>query len=189
MIAIPALLLSRKGAIAATLLASASLLLLAAAPILVVSQQQQQEGAAARESLRSLSARVAAAPALRQTLAATKQAASTAGGPFRSPTTALAETELQALVKRVIGASGGNLLLEEPLVSTRQNGFDRIALQCALTVPESRLKDLLYALETHVPFIFIDHVTIAMPVASQTDPGDSTAALEVRLIVHAYRAM
>ena len=49
-------------------------------------------------------------------------------------------------------------------------------------------QDLLYAVEVHAPYFFIDHAEISAPMMAQ---GDNTKAaepvLEVRWTIHAYR--
>jgi len=54
-----------------------------------------------------------------------------------------------------------------------------------LTVPQSHLRHLLYAVETHTPYLLIDEADISASPDGQ--PQNHDPQIEIRWTVHAYR--
>jgi Type II secretion system (T2SS), protein M subtype b len=188
MIAIPSVLLGRRGLLLVGALAALLLLVFVAMPAIAAFQAQNQERADALDQLSIFRKEVASRPAMLQALAESRLQAASMPGLMRSPTDALAAAQLQVLVKQLVEANAGDLRSAQALAPAPANGFSRIAVQCDLTLPMAHLKDLLYAVETHQPYIFIEHAEINGPLSWQGDGGKSAqSVLEVRWTVHAYR--
>jgi general secretion pathway protein M len=187
MIEIPAMLLGRKGALSVVALAAAAFLVLVALPVLAAFEAQSEERDAALDEFATFRTEVASGPAMQRALAAVRIQASAVPGLMRSATPALAAAQLQTEIKQLVEANAGDLRSAQAISPTREKGFDRVAIQCDLTVPVAHLKDLLYAVEVHAPYFFIDHAEISapMPQADNTQSGEQM--LEVRWTVHAYR--
>jgi hypothetical protein len=188
MISVPAILLGRKGLLVVGVLIALALLFFVATPIAAAFEAQSEERADALDQFARFRAEVASQPSLQRALAAVRIQAAAVPGLLRSPTAELAGAQLQTAIKQIIENNSGQLRSSEALPPNRENGFDRVAIQCDLTVPAARLKDLLYAVEVHAPYFFIDRAEIDAPLTWQPD-GTKTAQpmLEVRWTVHAYR--
>ena len=188
MIAIPGFLLGRKGILTVTTLTAVGLLLFVAAPIVAAFQAQQEEREEALDQYGVFRAEVASQPALQRALETVRIQAASLPGLMRSATAALAEAQLQTEIKAIIEANAGQLRSAQALAPARANGFDKVAVECDVTVPVSHMKDLFYALEAHAPYFFIDHADISAPMTAPLDGSKSSEpVLEVRWTVHAYR--
>ena len=188
MIAIPSILLGRRGLYLVGALAAALLLLFVAMPAIAAFGAQHQERDDALEQLATYRNEVASQPAMLEALAQSRMQVAAMPGLMRSPTDALAAAQLQLLMKQIVEANSGDLRSTQALAPAQANGFSRIAVQCDLTLPLARLKDLLYAVETHQPYVFIEHVEVNGPLSWQGDPAKpAQPVLEVRLTTHAYR--
>ncbi len=188
MISIPAILLGRRGLLIVAVAIAAALLFFVAVPLFAAFEAQREERNDAMAQFSSLRAEVASRPEVQRSLAATRIEAAGMRGLMRSPTAALAEAELQSEIKQIAESNGGDLRSVQSLSPNRANGFDRVALQCDLTLPTARLKDLFYAVEAHQPYYFIDHAEISGPITWQAQGGKPAASLlEVRWTIHAYR--
>jgi hypothetical protein len=114
--------------------------------------------------------------------------ASTSPGLLQASSTALAQAALESALKDIAKQSGADVRSSEILPASRSQDFEAVAVQSDLSVPMSRLRDLIYAIETRTPYFFIDHTNI---VAQQNWEPDSNTAkdptLEVRWTVTAYR--
>jgi hypothetical protein len=143
------------------------------------------------ESLRQLSAyktEEASRPGLEERLAALKENAESVPGLLTGSSAALAQAELQSDMKVLIDRSGGSLLSAQLLPPTKVKGFDDVAIEYDLTIPLSRASALIYAVETHTPYFFLDSADLVMPPNWRPLPNQSqNPAMEVRWTVHAYR--
>ena len=131
---------------------------------------------------------LAAQPGLEAELAALRQRAQSAPGLLAGPSAALAQAGLAAQMKTLIESSHGVLMSASMLPPTRQKDFDQVAVEYDITIPFSRLKRFLYAVETHTPYIFFDETD--MRIAANWRPAATEAPdpiVELRCIVHAYR--
>jgi hypothetical protein len=188
MISIPAMLLGRKGALTVLALAGAAFGLFVAVPVVAAFEAQSEARAEAVDEFRTFRTEVASEPAMQRALAAVRTQASAVPGLMRSATAALAGAQLQTEIKQIVEANAGDLRSAQALSPNRANGFDRVAVQCDLTVPVTHLKDLLYAVEVHAHYFFIDHAEISAPMIPQSDNAKSAEpVLEVRWTIHAYR--
>lgn len=188
MIAVPAMLLGRRGLFFMSAVAAALIFLFIAMPAIAAFEAQGQERTDALEQLAVYRKEVASQPAMLQALAQSRLEAASMPGLMRSATDALAAAQLQLLVKQIVEANAGDLRSAQALAPVPANGFTRVSVQCDLTLPTAHLKDLLYTLETHQPYIFIEHIDVNGPLVWQGDASKSPqSVLEVRWTVHAYR--
>jgi hypothetical protein len=97
-----------------------------------------------------------------------------------------AEAQVESQLKEIVESNGGEVRSAQAMPTTTSNGFEIVSLECDLTVPASRLRDLLYAVETHRPYLFIETADITAPVS--WDPKSNTEpSYEVRWGLRAYR--
>ena len=59
----------------------------------------------------------------------------------------------------------GSVRSMQILPVTQQGGFEIIAVQCDLEIPQNRLKDLAYAVGSHAPYLFVDEASITAPAS------------------------
>lgn len=76
----------------------------------------------------------------------------------RSP--ALAATELQEKVEAAVEPSGGKIKSVQVLQAQDQGGFVRVPLKLQISGDMEALSEVLYALESTEPLLFIDDVSI-----------------------------
>lgn len=127
-----------------------------------IDARPQVEGAYA-----NLKARLAQMPALVQ---------ASSGAP--------ADAQVESAIKKIVEDNSGEIRSSQAMPSVKANGFEIVSVDCDLTVPASRLRDVLYAVETNRPYLFIDAVDISAP-SGQDGKGDPS--YEVRWTLHAYR--
>jgi hypothetical protein len=125
---------------------------------------------------------------LQDRLAALQQSAQSVPGLLTGSSAALAQAQLQSDMKELIERNGGALLSARLLAPASANGFDVISISYDMTVPLGRFRTLLYAVETHTPFYFVNDADFIMP--PNWKPGNAQnpdPAMEVRWTIHAYR--
>lgn len=174
----------------AALAALASAIALASALIFVVlaftySGQREEE----RDNLRQLAAykgEIDARPEIERAYASLKARVAAMGGVLHTEGGAPAEAQVESQLKDIVESNGGEVRSAQAMPTTASNGFEIVSVECDLTVPASRLRDLLYAIETHRPYLFIDSADITAPVS--WDPKSTVEpSYEVRWGVRAYR--
>lgn len=142
----------------------------------------------AKDDIVAAETSIARQPQLQDELAALRRQAQSAPGLLSAATPALAQAELADQMKTIVDANSGVLMSAQMLPAERRNRFDQVAIAYDLTLPLSRLKSFLYAIETHTPYLFIDDVEMRMPPNWRPDtPQVPDPVLEIRCSVHAFR--
>ena len=101
---------------------------------------------------------------------------------------ALAAAAMQSDIKTIIESNGGSVLSTQNMPSKIADGFEKIEIQYDLSLPLGSMKNVIYQIETHTPYLFIDHVTMRMPEGWQPENVDTPApALEVQWLIRGYR--
>lgn len=130
-------------------------------------------------------------PKLETELANLRQRAASGTGLIVADDSALAEAELQREMKSLVENNAGEVRSSQVASKKPVGGLEEIAVQYDLSVPITRLSPLLYAVESHTPYLFIDHATISGALGWQPPPQPGKKQpepkLEVRLTVRAYR--
>jgi hypothetical protein len=184
----PAFLRGRRGAFLAL---GAIVLLFAiifALPVAALFRAQADDRAEALAQLAAYRAQDAQRPALVARLAALQQGAKSVPGLLTASSAALAQAQLQSDMKELIDRSGGGLLSAQLLPPTRVKGFDSVAIEYDLTIPVSRFSSLVYAVETHTPYYFVDSADFVMPPNWRPNPQTAQdPSMEMRWTIHAFR--
>jgi hypothetical protein len=183
----PAFLRGRKGAFLAL---GAIVLLFAvvvALPVAALFRTQANERAEALDQLAAYRAQDAQRPALVARLAALQQGAKSVPGLLTASSAALAQAQLQSDMKELIDRNGGALLSAQLLPPTKVKGFDSVAIEYDLTIPVSRFSALVYAVETHTPYYFVDSADFVMPPNWRPNPQGVDPSMEMRWTIHAFR--
>lgn len=101
-------------------------------------------------------------------------------------TSALAAAGLQAEIKSIVERNGGSIHSTQNLPPQVSNGLESIKLNYNLAAPLNRYGEIIYEIESHKPYLFLDNVQITVPdtvrVSEATDPNVS-----IRWTVVAYR--
>lgn len=116
---------------------------------------------------------------------------------FSSPKPALAAADLRELIGEVVADSGGQLVSVQEYEADNLPGTRAIGLRAHLTGEAQNLSDILYALETARPAIFIDKLTVSTSRRStarnsrrlRARPNSNLArrnSLDIRLDLSAY---
>ncbi len=127
-------------------------------------------------------------PAVEAQLQAMRRRGATAPGYVVAESVALAEADLQHAIKDIAGANGSDVRSAQIGSVDHVGVLDAISVQYDLTVPITRLKPLLYAIETRAPYLFIEQIDIAAPAGwKSTSNAASEPKLEVHCTLRAYR--
>ena len=110
---------------------------------------------------------------------------------LKGTSSALALAELQETVRATIDANGGRVMNSSSVQggTPKEDGPHRqVAATFTLNANNANLRRVLYAIETKVPYLFIDSVVIQHQISSAFRPGPGAAEPEmfVQLDVRAY---
>src|SRR5579871_1891805 len=177
---------SRRAAIFAlagvTIFASALLIAL----LFLVYAGQRADAADNLRQLTAYNAEVMSRPRVQAAYAEMNARISDMQGLVHAGAGAPAAAQVETALKQIVESNGGELRSSQALASTEANGFEQVRVECDLTVPASRLKDLFYAVETHRPYLFVDSADVTAPINWDTR-NNIEPAYEVRFGVSAYR--
>ncbi|HWY13541.1 MAG TPA: type II secretion system protein GspM [Rhizomicrobium sp.] len=184
----PTFLRGRQGAFLALGAIVLLFALVIALPVAALFRAQANDRAEALDQLAAYRAQDAQRPALAARLAALQQGAKSVPGLLTASSAALAQAQLQSDMKELIDRSGGALLSAQLLPPTKVKGFDSVAIEYDLTIPVSRFSSLVYAVETHTPYYFVDSADFVMPPNWRPNPqGQQDPSMEMRWTIHAFR--
>lgn len=155
-------------------------------PIGAAFHQQAERRSESLQELSELRAEAAAAPAIRGKLLELRERMVSLRGSLLAKDAALAQSQLQEAVEAITRANGATVRSAQIMAPSKENGFQAIGIQYDLAVPMSKLLDLTYAFESHVPYLFLAEASVsAEPAPPSSAPRDPR--LDVRWIVKAYR--
>ncbi len=86
---------------------------------------------------------------------------------LKGATPALASAELQDIAKSIIETNGGRILSTQAMSNKDDNGYRQIAATMQMSMTIQNLRRVLYAMETKVPYLFVD----SLIVRTQVPPG------------------
>lgn len=186
--AVPDYLRGRRGAFLALGVAVALVLIIVGLPVALLFSAQASDIHDSEDQIATYQAEVGQRPQLEARLQALRQSAQSVPGLLTGTNAALAQAQLQSDMKELIEHNGGTLLSAQLLPPATSNGFDVVSISYDMTVPLGRFRALLYSVETHTPFYFVNDADFIMPPnwrpgnAQNADP-----AVEVRFTIHAFR--
>jgi len=126
-------------------------------------------------------------PALEDHLKKLRSDASAQAGTLKGDTTALAAASLQGDVKEIVERHGGQIRSARILPAQAVDAFEKVGVHYDVALPQPALERLLYDLEAHVPFLFVEAVDIRMPENWQPGQGGPQPSLAIRWQVIGYR--
>jgi hypothetical protein len=184
----PEFLRGRRGAFIALGVAVALVLIVVGLPIGMLFAAQASDIRDSEDQIASYQAEVGQRPQLEERLQALRASAQSVPGLLTGANAALAQAQLQSDMKELIEHNGGTLLSAQLLPPASAKGFDVVSISYDMTVPLGRFRSLLYAVETHTPFYFVNDADFIMPANWRPgNPQNLDPAMEVRWTIHAYR--
>lgn len=188
---IPESWLGRQAAMRAAVIAGVVLFLVIGIPVGAAFWAEHSETEDALSQLALYRAEMGLKPKLEAELTAVQAQAASGTGLIVADDSALAEAQVQREMKSLVENNVGEVRSSQVASKKPAGGLEEISIQYDLSVPITRLNPLLYAIETHTPYLFIDHATISGGLAWQqpqpTGRKQPEPKLEVRLTVRAYR--
>jgi Type II secretion system (T2SS), protein M subtype b len=183
----PLFLRGRKGAFIALGTVALLFLVLVALPVVALFRSQAKDREEELAELAAYRAQEAQRPALAARLAALQEGAKSVPGLLDASSAALAQAQLQSEMKELIDKNGGSLLSAQLLPPTKVKGFDSVAIDYDVTIPVSNFSALVYAVETHTPYYFVDSADFVMPPTWRANVPGQDPSMEMRWTIHAYR--
>ena len=184
---VPSFLRGRRGAFLALGAVFLLFIIVVALPVVALFRGQAADRKEALAQLAEYRAQEGQRPALAAQLAALREGAKTVPGLLNASSAALAQAQLQSEMKDLIDKNGGSLLSAQLLPPTTVKGFDSVSIEYDLTIPLSNFSSLVYAVETHVPYYFIDSADFVMPPNWRPNSPTANPSMEMRWTIHAYR--
>lgn len=121
-----------------------------------------------------------ARPQVQAELQAMQQRNATMSGLVEGNSAALAAAQVQSDVKAIVERNGGTVLSSQNMPSSLSDNFEKIEIQYDLTMPPGSLKNVIYQIETHTPYLFLDSVNMRIPENwGLQDPGATPPAMEI----------
>jgi general secretion pathway protein M len=103
------------------------------------------------------------------------------GSPFlEGATVNIAGAALQQRVVAAVGAAGGNVLSSQIDLQGSEAKQGYVSLSASCEIVENALQQLIYDLESGMPFLFIDQLVVQVPQTNVGIGGD-TAPVRMRL--------
>jgi general secretion pathway protein M len=111
--------------------------------------------------------------------------AAKSGSPFlEGPTVTIAGAALQQRVVAAVQAAGGNVLSSQVDLQASEAKPGHVSLSANCEIEHTKLQQLLYDLETGMPFLFIDQLVVQMPQSSgRVDTGVNVPQMRVQIDV------
>jgi hypothetical protein len=188
---IPESWLGRQAAMTAARIIGIAVLIVIGIPVGTAFWAVHSETEDALSQLALYRAEMGLKPKLEAELAAVQMQAASGTGLIVADDSALAEAQVQREVKSLVENNVGEVRSTQVAAKKPVGGLEEISIQYDLSVPITRLNPLLYAIESHAPYLFIDHATISGGLGwQQPQPAgkkQSEPKLDVRLTVRAYR--
>ncbi|HUL11135.1 MAG TPA: type II secretion system protein GspM [Methylococcaceae bacterium] len=99
-------------------------------------------------------------------------------------TAALASADLQTMIKKTVTDAGGELISTQVIPERKEQQFTRIAVKVRMTGSTVVLRDVLYALETGNPILFIENLNLRpIRIGQMRRPGAKAASVPDNLSV------
>lgn len=133
-------------------------------------------------------AQAAMRPRLEKRLKEIHQTAASLPGLMMARNGTVAAAQLQGELQAIVQRNRGQTRQTQILPATFVNGFEQVTVKGQLNVPITSLRDIVYGVETHSPYFYIDRLTITGPREWPADnkPGPEPR-LQIEWTVHAFR--
>ena len=157
-------------------------------PVTSLFSEQNERIDASLKRLAVYRAQTATQPQLERQLRDMERAAASLPGLIKTENASVAAAQMQGELKTIVERSRGEVRTTQILPPASMSGFEQVSVKSELSVPITSLREILHSVETHVPYFFIERMTITGP---RDWPSDLKSAPEPRLqinwTVHAFR--
>ncbi len=140
--------------------------------------------------LAALQSAVAERPALERELQQVRAQQAMSPTLLPGASTALAAAAVQSEVKRIVDSQGGEIKSAQNGPSVIANEFEKIEIRYTLSASLTAAIEMIYQIETHTPYLFVDGVELR---TAEGGAGDAHPAVEPKLTirwnVYGYRWM
>ena len=100
----------------------------------------------------------------------------------------LAGAALQAEIKRIVESKGGQIRSTQQLTPTQDHGLEKVSTRFDFVASLDALPNMIYEIESHVPYLFIDNMDIHAPEDGRPEIyAANNPVLTVRWDVSGYR--
>lgn len=99
---------------------------------------------------------------------------------------ALAAAALQNTIKTAVARAGGELRSTQPLTTSEEKGFRRIAVRALLTTDAEGLRTLLHAVDAARPLLFVEALEVRGRAVSRRDGEPEEPQLDIRIDVTGF---
>jgi general secretion pathway protein M len=90
---------------------------------------------------------------------------------LRSGAPALSAAEAQEALRALVEGSGGRLITMQAPVSKDEGRYRQISVNVQLTANVQAMRKILHAIESHVPYLFVDNLTVRSQVPANFRPA------------------
>jgi general secretion pathway protein M len=126
-------------------------------------------------------------PSQRAALAELAQRQAAQNGLLDGTNETLAAAELQTRIKAIVDSARGELKSTQILPVQQEGGFRRVGIRGEMSMTLPAAQQVLYALETASPLLFLDNVDIHSHAADrQQDRNEDIVVLEMTLDICGY---
>jgi Type II secretion system (T2SS), protein M subtype b len=139
------------------------------------------------DRLAAYEAVIATQPQLQAELERVRQQSASLTGLVPGTSAALAAASIQNDVRTIASRIGGDVRSTQNLPPTVIESFEKVEIACDLTVPMNRLTDLLYQVEAHTPYLFLDRITMEVPESVSPRAGSAQTRVDIHFVVRGYR--
>jgi general secretion pathway protein M len=106
---------------------------------------------------------------------------------LRGPTVPLAAAETQEAIRGIVERSGGKLITMQPPQTKDEGRYRAVSVNVQITANIIALRAILHAIETNVPFLFVDNLSIRSQVPGNFKPvAGSEPEMFVQMDVTGY---
>jgi general secretion pathway protein M len=90
---------------------------------------------------------------------------------LRSGAAALSAAEAQEYIRGMVDAAGGRLVTMQALPAKEEGRYRQVSAQVQLAANIHALRRILHAVESHVPMLFIENLTVKTQVPGNFKPA------------------
>lgn len=169
----------------AFVIAAALVLALVIVPVVMAFSAQRQVLKVSLEQLARYQQRSNERSILQSRIRAERSRLENIPGLIMATNASLAEAAQQNIVRELVQEQHGEIRSAQVAPPITTHGFQRISVEYDMVIHMSHLTNLIYAVESHTPYLFIDAADIIGPAQSTRQLRDPQ--LEVRWTISAYR--
>jgi hypothetical protein len=100
----------------------------------------------------------------------------------------LAAAQLEVAMKNIVQTNDGHIQSARIFPPSTESGLNTVSVQYDFSIASDHFQNLVYAIETHIPYFFVDDVTIhGNGAASPTSGAARPESVEIEWTIHAFQ--